>query len=211
MLRRCSSYVFFLPPEETSMTTKHPIQAKTAAETRCPNGCGRLYPLSAEGLHILRCLTCAGIYVTPKMLKELEHLSKSAIAEIEHLVQPSRPEVARAARLSEDPRPCPRCHTLMLPFTVECKETVILDRCGVCDGVWADDHELAAAAVPIKDDFRVHYDRRLSAVIRDEVTAAIHEVDEDNYNRNRPVDLIAQVFPTFASWARAAEVAKATA
>jgi len=188
------------------MTSNLPIPARTPAETRCPNGCGRLYPLSTQGMNLLRCLTCAGIYITPKMLKRIAKLPQPTIMEIEHLIQPAQPKVAKLARLSEDPRPCPRCHTLMLPFSVECKKPVTLDHCGVCQGVWADDHELAAASVPLEDTSRIHYDRRISAVIRDEVTVAVHEAIEEDEERRRPDDLIAQMFPTFASWVRAADI-----
>lgn len=192
------------------MTSRHPAPATTPAETRCPNGCGRLFALSTEGLSFLRCLTCAGIYVTPKLLKELGPLPAAAITHIDELVKPAQPAVARAARRSADPRDCPRCHTLMLPYTVECKSPITLDRCGVCEGVWADDHELAAVSIPLDDEARIHYDGRLSAVIRDEVTVAIHEAAEDEEERTRPEDLIAHVFPTFASWVRTADVAKTT-
>lgn len=167
---------------------------------RCPNGCGPLRPFVMHGMEIARCAVCAGVYLSPDAVRRLRTLPESAVHSIEEAIRPTDRRAARMARSSASPRPCPVCAALMLPYEVPGRVRSVLDRCAVCDGLWADHHELAAAMAPSDFAEEIHYGAKLSAEARDALTLAFY----DSVDHPEPIsaieDTVEELFPTFASW-----------
>lgn len=189
------------------MTAVHPV-AKTL-ELRCPNDCGRLTPFAAGAIDIPRCPVCAGIYVSVAVLKHLHLTSHATLETIDASILPADRKVAKEAARSTEPRPCPNCRTLMLPITVHTQVPVILDRCGVCSGIWADDRELAAVSAPMGEDAILRFAKQLPSDVRDEVTLAIYEAEERSADGTVTQFSWEAAFPTFAAWVRTAAPQKA--
>lgn len=184
------------------MTTHRTATDDAAAKHHCPNGCGLLTLINANDLRLRRCLTCAGVYLAPEALARLRRMPAAAVQKIDDAVHPTNRNVARESRKRNDPRPCPHCQTLMLPYAVKGRVVVTLDHCGVCDGIWADDCELSAASIPLDPETEIHFSNHLSAGARNEMTLALYDTEEHPEPERRLEDALAVVFPTFASWVR---------
>jgi len=178
-------------------------------ELRCPNDCGRLTPFAAGPIDIPRCPVCAGVYVSVAVQKHLHRTSHATLQTIDASISPADRKAAKEAGRSTEPRPCPNCRTLMLPYAVQGSVSVILDRCGVCSGIWADDRELAAVSAPMSEDAILRFARQLPSDVRDEVTLAIYEAEERNADGTVTQLRWEAVFPTFAAWVRTAVPEKA--
>jgi Zn-finger nucleic acid-binding protein len=89
----------------------------------------------------------------------------------------------------------------MLPYEVASRVPVTLDRCGTCDGIWADDRELEAVSGP-SGDSEVHFDRYMSTETRDEMIKALYDESGPHRGGAPFEEAFAQIFPTFASWVR---------
>lgn len=111
-----------------------------AAARRCPNGCGNLKSFTFRGVALDRCEQCAGLWFDACEYQTLDKLDDGVLYALDLDVTPqgATPSPAKRARR------CPACQTLMLPFPVTARAQVTLDRCELCEGIWADDAELAA-------------------------------------------------------------------
>ena len=169
----------------------------------CPNGCGHLTPFTSGSTTVERCATCAGIYLDKQMVDRMRRMPHQQLVSIDDAVVPSSRAASAEARRRVDPRPCPNCRTLMLPYEVACRVPVTLDKCGSCDGIWADDRELEAASV--KDpDSEVHFGQYVSVSARDEMVKALYDESGPHLNSDPREGAFAELFPTFASWVRKA-------
>lgn len=167
----------------------------------CPNGCGRLTPFVDGALKLDRCATCAGIYLDKELVDRLRRMPTAQLARIDKVIVPSSRAASEKARHHVDPRPCPNCRTLMLPYEVQCHVVVTLDKCGSCEGIWADDRELEAVSVD-EGDNDVHFGRTFSDSARDEIVRALYEDSAPHREANFVEEAFAEMFPTFASWVR---------
>jgi len=181
-----------------------PNMPNAATSTRlCPNGCGRLTPFTAGSTRVERCTTCAGIYLDKLMVDRMRRMPHQQLVEIDDAVVPISRAASAEARRRVDPRPCPNCRTLMLPYEVACRVPVTLDKCGSCDGIWADDRELEAVSVRDPDG-EVHFGQYVSASARDEMVKALYDEGGPHQNGKPMEEAFAELFPTFASWVRKA-------
>jgi Zn-finger nucleic acid-binding protein len=167
----------------------------------CPNGCGRLTSQIVGPVKLDRCQTCAGIYLDKDLVERLRNLPARRLVDIDEAVVPSNVLASALARQRVDPRPCPNCRTLMLPYEVQCHVLVVLDKCGACEGIWADDRELEAVVVE-EEGSEVHFGKKLSDSARDEIVRALAEQIGPRHPPNVVEEAFADAFPTFASWIR---------
>ena len=166
----------------------------------CPNGCGVLGPLSLRGVALQRCPKCAGLYLDRQAVVAIHELSKTTLQRIDDAIRPKSRRASLAGRLKKTPRKCPNCATLMLPYTVYTTVLVTLDHCATCDGIWADDHELAAASEPIEPEADVHFNADLPKEFRDKMTQALYERSSHYENAGHLHDQLAAILPYLASW-----------
>ena len=89
----------------------------------------------------------------------------------------------------------------MLPYEVACRVPITLDKCGTCDGIWADDRELEAVTVRDPDE-EVHFGAYVSASAKDELIRALYDESGPHLNNNPVEEAFAELFPTFASWVK---------
>lgn len=108
---------------------------------RCPNGCGALKPFTFRGVALDRCESCAGLWFDACEYQTLDKLDDGVLYALDLDVTPQG-----VLSLARGARRCPACQTLMLPFSVSARAQVTLDRCELCEGIWADDAELAVLA-----------------------------------------------------------------
>ncbi|MGO8672912.1 MAG: zf-TFIIB domain-containing protein [Capsulimonadaceae bacterium] len=145
---------------------------------QCANGCGVLVPWTLFGVSFWRCRTCAGIFLDRANVGTLRRLPKEVASHTDQAVLPSSPGAAAAGHRRVDPKPCPHCRSLMQPYVVAGRVPVVLDHCGTCEGIWADDGELVAVTYPEDFESEVHFNSRNSTTFRNDVISNLYEVDE---------------------------------
>jgi len=167
----------------------------------CPNGCGRLLPFTTGETTVERCSNCAGIYLDKQMVDRMRRMPRQQVVDIDNAVIPASRLASESGRRRVDPRPCPNCRTLMLPYEVACRIPVTLDKCGSCEGIWADDRELEAVSIDAEAE-QVHFGQYISASARDEMVKALYDESGPHQAGNPVEEAFADLFPTFASWVR---------
>lgn len=87
------------------------------------------------------CPECTGLWILEKDLTSIEAEDAHALAIVDSLDRPTKDPVYNSGA-----RPCPACGLLMERFRFLQSTSIILDRCVCCEGIWADDGELAQMA-----------------------------------------------------------------
>ena len=120
--------------------------AETTQARPCPDGCGTLLAYHFRGMVVERCVGCAGLWLHTRDFQALEKSKDGAFIQLDEEITPLTLADDHPKKTMGKPRHCPSCATLMLPFAIHAGAPVILDRCDECEGIWADDAELAAFA-----------------------------------------------------------------
>jgi len=129
-------------------------RAGDATEKICPS-CGKHQHLTSrsfgiEGLSILECPTCAGLWLDHLAFRHLVDRAQTASADSKiHAMAAARSATTKSSpgRLTQQAGPfyrsCPECAGLMQRRNYDEKSGVVIDVCG-SHGAWFDNDELAA-------------------------------------------------------------------
>ncbi len=123
---------------------------------KCPACSGYLKQVKAQTGVFDRCEQCKGIWFDEgkfgDFIKHLSFSDKVAPEKVEFFKQR---RFDSAYKLGEEKRICPKCDEEMKKFNYAGDSNVFLDKCPVCEGIWADKGESLAIAGYIKGDPRI--------------------------------------------------------
>ena len=108
---------------------------------KCPNDENTLTPDHYEDVEIFVCTRCKGRFMAEENLQKIE---KSLKEFIDH-------DIRHRKRQYEDRRSCPKCNVNMIPSKYDRFETVTLNKCEQCSGIWLDAGEL--------EDIQIAYEK----------------------------------------------------
>ena len=106
----------------------------------CPRCARALEEIVCQGLTVDGCRGCGGIWFDPGELNRLAHQSEGGLMALESKFEPS--VVQESAPVVT--MPCPSCGGELFEFEFKHSPGIKLDGCRKCQGIWADDGELAA-------------------------------------------------------------------
>lgn len=108
----------------------------------CP-GCGAsLVKQKARGMTIHTCSQCGGMWFDSGQLDDFVVREMINRPDLPDAPPELRREVRRARDVAEPRRACPHCGGAMVKLNYAYDSNIILDRCGACNGIWADAGEI---------------------------------------------------------------------
>ena len=116
---------------------------------KCPNCGARLNKYVYHGTAVDVCADCGGVWFEGEELKLfiskfLERNSDIPEAKIDLNKQI---KIQKEIEYSESLRLCPKCGDRMPVFNFAYDSNIILNRCDICEGIWADGKEIHALAI----------------------------------------------------------------
>jgi rhomboid family protein len=131
----------------------------------CPTCGAGLKRFKYRGLVVDTCCGCQGIWFDPGEMMEYIEFLLDDDADIPEAKIDLGSEVITEREISESTRTCPHCNATMQKLNYAYDSNIILDKCSICEGLWADGPEIEKLATYIKGNPKL--DRMGNAIIEE--------------------------------------------
>lgn len=118
---------------------------------QCPACKANLSPLNFKNKTVDTCPACKGVWFDLNELREIiSTISKSSSIEPVQIRLFEKKKLKTIYTVHEEDKYCPKCNQVMSIFNYGYDSNIFLNKCPLCQGIWADEDEISALASYIK-------------------------------------------------------------